>query len=119
METEIEQKFVSEAIKPVVATADTRAMATGGPVLPREFTWRGKVLGISAVLRTWHETGPCTHGSGEAYVRKHWFEVETTSNQRAKIYFERQPRGRNWTKRWWLFSIENRNDRLTGSNQSN
>ena len=101
-----DQKFISEPIKPVLATADTGGMATGGPVLPHEFVWRGKVLGISAVLRTWHETGPCTHGSGEAYVRKHWFEVETNTNQRAKIYFERKPRGRQWTQRWWLFSIE-------------
>ena len=102
----MEQKFVSEPIKPVVATADPHAMTTGGPALPREFTWRGTVLGITAVLRTWHETGPYTHGSSESYVRKHWFEVETTSNQRAKIYFERQPRARKLTRRWWLFSIE-------------
>ena len=106
MKTEMEQKFVSEPIKPVVATADPDAMAGGGPGLPREFTWRGKILGIAGVLRTWRETGPCKHGSSESYVRKHWFEVETTSNQRAKIYFERQPRGRKHTKRWWLFSIE-------------
>ena len=110
MKTEMKQNFVSESIKPVVATAYTKAMVTGGPVLPREFTWRGKVLGIAAVLHTWHETGPCTHGSGESYVRKHWFDVISTSSQRAKIYFERQPRGRKWTKRWWLFSIENRNE---------
>lgn len=104
----MEQKFVSEPIKPVVATAATNAMASGGPGLPREFTWRGETLGIAAVLRVWKETGPCKHGSPETYVRKHWFEVETTSNHRARIYFERQPRGRKLTKRWWLYSIENR-----------
>jgi hypothetical protein len=38
----MEHKFVSESIKPVIATADTGAMATGGPGLPHEFTWRGK-----------------------------------------------------------------------------
>lgn len=78
----MEQKFISESIKPVVATADINAMATGGPGLPHEFIWRGKVLGIAAVLRTWHDTGPCTHGSLESYVRKHWFEVETTSSNK-------------------------------------
>jgi len=111
IKTEMEQKFVSEPIKPVVATADTNAMAVGGPGLPHEFTWRGETLSVAAVLRTWHETGPCKHGSSEYYVRKHWFEVETTSNQIARIYFERQPRGRKFTKRWWLFSIENRKDK--------
>ena len=111
MKTGMEQEFVSEAIKPVVATADPKTMAAGGPGLPREFVWRGETLGIAAVLRTWRETGPCKHGSSESYVRKHWFEVETTANLRARIYFERQPRGRNRTKRWWLFSIEDTRDR--------
>lgn len=97
---------MSEAIEPVVATVDLNAMAVGAPGLPREFLWRGATLGIAAVLRTWRETGPCRHGSFEAYVRKHWFEVKTISNQTARIYFERQPRGRKQTKRWWLFSIE-------------
>lgn len=108
MKTETEQKFISESIKPVVATADTHAMATGGPGLPNEFIWRGKTLEIASVLRTWHDTGPCRNGSPELYVRKHWFEVETTDNQRAKIYFDRQPRSGKLTKRWWLYSIEDR-----------
>ena len=86
---------MSEPIEPVAATAD-----------PEEFVWRGETLGIAAVLRTWRETGPCKHGSSEAYARKHWFEVLTTSNRIAKIYFERQARGRKLTKRWWLFSID-------------
>lgn len=106
--TEKQQTFVSEPIRPVVATADTNAMATGGPALPREFTWRGNTLHITSVLHSWHETGPCRNGSPESYVRKHWFEVETGSTQIAKIYFDRQPRGRKLTSRWWLFSIENR-----------
>ncbi len=102
--------FVSESIKPVVATADVKAMATGGPALPREFVWRGEPLSIASVVRTWRETGPCRHGSAEAYVRKHWFEVETTTGRRAKIYFERQARGRKLTRRWWLFGIEEERD---------
>ena len=104
--TERKPVFVSEPIKPVVATADPEDMATGAPGLPREFVWRGETLGIAAVLRTWRETGPCKHGSSEEYVRKHWFAVRTTSNRTARIYFERQARGRKPTKRWWLFSIE-------------
>lgn len=103
----MEQKFVSESIKPVIVTAETNAIVAGGPVLPYEFIWRGTTLVIANVIRTWRETGPCKHGSSELYVRKHWYEVETTSKQKAKIYFERQARGRKITKRWWLFSIEN------------
>jgi phosphoribosylglycinamide formyltransferase-1 len=99
-------KFISESVKPVISRTDTGLMTTGGPGIPHEFIWRGKTLVIANVFRTWRETGPCTHGSGERYVRKHWFEVETTSHQKAIIYFERKPRDRKLTKRWWLFSIE-------------
>ena len=115
MKREAEQRFVSEPIKPVVATTDPSAMEVGGPGLPHEFVWRGQTLGIAAVLRTWRETGPCKHGSSESYVRKHWFEVETTSHRRARIYFERQPRTRNRAKRWWLFSIEEREEKTQPS----
>ena len=106
MTAETEQKFVSESIRPVVTTTDTGMMASGGPGLPQEFIWRGKILGIATLLGSWRETGPCRNGSNESYVRKHWFEVETTYGQRAKIYFDRQPRDRKLARRWWLFSIE-------------
>lgn len=105
MNPQKKQKFVSEAIEPQVAGADTRAMAAGGPGLPQAFVWRGRTLEIATVLRTWRETGSCKHGSPERYVRKHWFEVQTTSNRIARIYFERQSRGPGRTRRWWLFSI--------------
>jgi len=111
------QTFVSEPIKPVTATADTRAMSAGGPGLPREFVWRGNKLGIARVLSSWRETGPCRHGSSEAYTRKHWFEVVTTANQKAKFYFQRQPRSRRRAERWWLFSIEETEEQATGDSQ--
>ena len=100
------ERFVSETIKPVAATCDTAAMAAGGPGLPRQFVWRGNAVEVTAVIAAWRETGPCRHGSPERYVRKHWFEVETTAG-RMKIYFERQPRrGKTRrTDRWRLFSI--------------
>ncbi len=97
--------FVSESVRPVASTADTGSMAGGGPGFPEAFVWRGERLRVVAILRTWKETGPCRHGGGEQYVRKHWFEVETGSHGRAKIYFERRARGRDVSKRWWLFSV--------------
>lgn len=99
------ERFVSEAITPVVATCATEAMASGGPGLPQEFGWRGRTLRVAAVQRTWRETGPCRHGSGEQYVRRHWFEVLTTENTTLTLYFERQPRGGRKAPRWWLYSI--------------
>ena len=99
------ERFVSEVIRPVVATSATSRMAAGEPGLPSEFMWRGRTIKIAAVLRTWRETGKCRHGSPEMYVRKHWFEVATTANSTMKIYFDRQaPRGKPKAPRWWLFS---------------
>lgn len=99
--------FISEAIKPKVDAIDTSRMAVGEPGLPKEFVWRGETVQVAQVIRTWRETGPCHHGSGEMYVRKHWYEVVTTSGERMKIYFERQSRpGASKKDRWWLFSVE-------------
>ena len=100
------ERFVDEAIIPVAATCDTSLMAAGEPGLPREFMWQGRTYEVLAVIRSWRETGKCSHGSPEMYVRKHWFEVATTSGETMKIYFERQPRRGQKGPRWWLFSIQ-------------
>jgi len=100
------EEFVSEAIQPVAETIDVAPMAIGEPGLPRQFRWRTRTIHIARVLRTWRETGPCHHGSGEKYVRKHWFEVLTDAGERLKIYFERQARSRKDRSRWWLYTID-------------
>ena len=99
------EQFISEAIRPDVASIDTTRMPAGGPGLPMVFHWKKQTLRIARVLRTWTETGPCHHGSDEAYVRKHWFEVVTDAGQVMKIYFERQARSGKSKSRWWLFTI--------------
>lgn len=99
------ERFVDEAITPVVATADTARMAAGEPGVPRAFVWQGRRVDVVAVLRSWRETGRCHHGSPEMYVRKHWYEVETAADGIMKIYFERQQRRGKKGPRWWLFSI--------------
>ena len=110
------EQFIGEAIRPDAETLDTSRMAAGGPGLPDVFRWKTRIIRIAKVVRAWRETGPCRHGSGEAYVRKHWFEVVTDAGQIMKIYFERQPRsGRNRT-RWWLFSIREEEESNIGNN---
>lgn len=104
------EEFVSETIQPVVGTIDAARMSTGNPGLPRQFRWRSQTIEITRVLKTWQDTGPCHHGSGERYVRKHWFEVLTSSGDTMKIYFERQPRARRSRSRWWLFTIDKSQD---------
>jgi hypothetical protein len=99
------ERLISEAIKPLPETADTSRMAIGEPGLPRKFVWRGRTITVTAVLRSWRETGKCRHGSPEMYVRKHWYEVATVSDGTMKLYFERQARGGRGGARWWLLSI--------------
>jgi hypothetical protein len=103
------EKFVSEAIKPVKGTFDTKTMSRGEPGLPSKFVWRKSEYGIAEIIRKWKETSQCRSGSKEKYVRKHWYEIKTTDGLCMTIYFERKsiPRGQA-KKRWWLYSVSNR-----------
>jgi hypothetical protein len=110
----VAEQFIGAAIQPVAGTIDAVRMDVGAPGLPRQFRWKARTIQIARVLRTWRETGPCRHGSGEAYVRKHWFEVLTDSGELMKIYFERQRRSRKNIARWWLFSVVEGADSRSG-----
>jgi hypothetical protein len=70
------------------------------------FVWRKAEYVVEELLGKWKDTGPCTSGSGEHYVRKHWFHVRTTTGEEMKIYYERQARStRERMKRWWLYTV--------------
>ena len=109
------EQFVSEAIRPDIGTVDTARMAAGEPGLPRVFRWKTHTIRIASIVRTWRETGPCDHGSSEAYVRKHWFEVVTDAGQIMKIYFERQPRSGKNRNRWWLYTVREKPEPASGT----
>lgn len=100
------EQFVSEPVTPVAGTGDARGMAQGGPGLPRRFRWRGREYEVEAVLETHRTLGPCRSGSGEQYVRRHWFTVRTTTGETMTLYFDRQARrGSRPRARWWLYSL--------------
>jgi len=101
----IRERFVGEPIEPDTSTADTARMGTGEPGLPRMFTWRGRDYEVATVIRSWRETGRCHHGSPELYVRRHWYEVVTTSGESMKLYFDRQPKKGRHGPRWWIFTV--------------
>jgi len=104
-------RFVSEAIEPATDSMDATAMARGEPAMPKRFTWRDKEYTVETVLEAWKETSPCRHGSGEQYVRKHWFRVRTTAGDEMKVYFERQPKSKRERKRrWWLHTVATPDD---------
>jgi hypothetical protein len=98
--------FIGEALTPEDMSFSVSPMAMGTPGLPQKFSWKGRRFSLIEVLEEWKESGPCRHGSGERYVRKHWFRVRTTEDLEMKIYFERQARSRGGS-RWRLYSIRN------------
>jgi phosphoribosylglycinamide formyltransferase-1 len=83
-------------------------MSAGEPGLPGRFSWRGTEYGVARVLATWKTTGPCKHGSGEQYVRRHWFRLITTDGTEMEIYFDRQPRAAQNKQRWWRATVVER-----------
>ena len=105
----VSEHFISEAIIPD-AQSFGRPVAIGEPALPQRFTWRKQKFEVREVVRAWKEHEPDrTHGSGELYLRKHWFEVRVDDGSVMKIYFQRQPMsGRTAKARWWLYSMARR-----------
>jgi hypothetical protein len=99
-------QFISEAITPEESSFELPSVI-GEPALPRRFKWRGRTYEVREVVRAWKEHEPDrTHGGGELYLRKHWFDVRVADGSVMKIYFQRQPTSRRAAKaRWWLYSI--------------
>lgn len=102
---EAHKEFIGEIITPMEGSFFAAAMAAGEPGLPRRFRWRGADYQVARVLETWKTTGPCRHGSGERYVRKHWFRIVTSEGAEIEIYFDRQARSPQKSHRWWLATI--------------
>ena len=105
MELKVSERFVSEPVIPVADAFDAKRMSVGEPGLPREFLWRNDTVQITQVLRTWRTTKSCRHGSGEQYVRRHWFEIKTAGHGTMKIYFDKGSRGGRKEMGWWIFSV--------------
>ncbi|MBF0522272.1 MAG: cytoplasmic protein [Candidatus Omnitrophica bacterium] len=98
-------QLISEPIDPIPGSFDTNFMSSGTPGLPREFLWRKQNFIVEKVIKTWRTTGPCHHGSGEQYVRRHWFEVITTSHHVMKLYFDKGNHGKSKEMGWILFTV--------------
>lgn len=97
-------RFISEPITPLELA--NVSMAAGEPALPQRFRWRDAEYTVFEVVAKEREFQPEGHKAGnEKYLRKHWFEIVTTTGERMRIYCERQARGRNKAQRWWLYSV--------------
>ena len=109
------ETFIGEAIHPEDMSFSPSPMAMGKPGLPGKFSWKDRRFSVIEVLEEWKEAGDCRHGSGERYVRKHWFRIRTTENLEMKIYFERQRRSSGGS-RWRLYSLCNSQSGTARSN---
>jgi len=91
------RQFVSEPIESEAETLTPRG--AGEPLLPMRFCWRGRRFEIAAILRAWKTTDAGHRGPGNAYLRRHWFDVRTTGGDELRIYGERGGR-----PGWYLHS---------------
>lgn len=100
--------FVSEPLRPLGESFDTALMAQGEPGQPHRFSWRGQDWHVAVILEKWKDHGDCRHGSGERYVRKHVYRVQTVEGPVLRIYFQRTfGKSRSGSRsRWWVYSIE-------------
>jgi hypothetical protein len=98
-------EFIGEELHPVAGEGDALAMSRGEPGLPRRFLWRGREYRVIGVIETWKTSGPCRNGSGEMYLRKHWYRIRVEPVAVLTVYCDRQARDRERPKaRWWVFS---------------
>lgn len=93
------RKFVGQSIAPAGDGFLTPASGSEPPV-PRAFRWNGRTFDVSAVLRSWRTTRT---DRGDVYLKRHWFELETTSGEKLEVYFDRE--ARRGAPRWWLYSL--------------
>jgi hypothetical protein len=94
------RRFVSA---PLVPAGDGFVTAPSGnePPVPRAFRWGDRTLAIASVLRTWRSTKT---DRGDAYLKRHWFELQTEDNVRVEVYYDRE--ARRGAPAWWLYAIE-------------
>ncbi len=103
------ERLISEPVSPEAGSFDSSAMAQGTPGVPLSFTWRGTAYRVSKILETRKSLRPCHSGSGEQYVNKHFFKVETETGEIMTLY-----RTRSGSKKdsWTLYTIEARSMRI-------
>lgn len=95
-------RFVSERIDPESGAFDVSAMSRGEPGLPISFHWRGQRYQVARTIATRRQMG---EDRGDTYIRRHYYDIETTDALRMTLYFERNPTDRSKPKAWWLYTV--------------
>lgn len=89
--------------RPLVPAGEGFVTAANGsePPLPRVFRWEGRRLAIASVLRTWRST---KSDRGDAYLKRHWFELRIDDGATVEVYYDRE--SRRGASPWWLYTID-------------
>jgi RimJ/RimL family protein N-acetyltransferase len=95
-------QFISERVAPDAGAFDIATMSRGEPSLPKTFTWREQRYHVARTLATHRQMG---EDRGDHYVRRHYYDIETTDALRMTLYFERNPSSRSNRKEWWLYTL--------------
>jgi hypothetical protein len=108
-------EFVGEELSPEPGTADAAAMSRREPGLPARFTWRQTAYRVAGIISQWKTHGPCRNGSGETYLRRHWYKVLTDPPAIMTVYCDRQAKNpRRPRARWWVYTIEQAGEGAAG-----
>ena len=96
------EKLISEEVSPVAGSFNASAMAAGEPGVPMAFIWRGREYRVKNIGESHKTLRPCHSGSGEKYVGKHYYTVETETGETMTLY-----RARTGSKGdgWILYTI--------------
>ncbi len=98
------ERFISESLTPIKGSFDPTGIARGEPGMPLRFVWRDRPLRVVDVEEVWKTSSP-EGGSGEMYLRRHWWKVRVDTGQVMTIYCERQAKRRNAKSRWFVYTV--------------
>ncbi len=91
--------FVGRPLAPAGEGFVTPASGSEPPV-PRVFLWGDRTLTVTAVVRAWRST---KSDRGDAYLKRHWFELATACGLQIEVYYDREARGN--AAHWWLYTV--------------
>jgi hypothetical protein len=94
------RRFISRPLVPAGEGFITEANGSEPPV-PARFEWAGRYLAIASVVRTWRSTKT---DRGDAYLKRHWFQLRTEEGATIEVYYDRE--SRRGASPWWLYTIE-------------
>jgi Family of unknown function (DUF6504) len=94
------RRFVSGPLAPLGDGFITAADGSEPPV-PRAFRWGDRTLTVGAVVRSWRSSKT---DRGDAYLKRHWFELRTVCGNTIEVYYDRE--ARRGAAQWWLYVID-------------